>query len=272
MKIPFTLSEKAFVKISLVDETGQTVQRFDLGKCKAGANEISWEGRNIRGFTYAYGKYYPVMELTDLSGNKATVQAPDQIIMITDKYGLTASNANLRKGAGLENEIIRMIPKGSEIKIIGESGDWYQVEYRMLSNMDTGYIYKPLITVRTNAQISQDLPAIALRNVNVRTSTGTQYDVKTVILMNTGLKVVGSFGDWYLVGFQKNGIYSDQGYVAKYLVAVSPDTGTVHIVQAGDTLWKIAQKYGTTVDAIIKLNNLDPDKYLYIGQKLTISG
>ncbi|WP_079505704.1 LysM peptidoglycan-binding domain-containing protein [Mesobacillus jeotgali] len=44
----------------------------------------------------------------------------------------------------------------------------------------------------------------------------------------------------------------------------------IHSVQTGDTLWKIAQKYGTTIDAIVKANDLDPAKYLYIGQKLTI--
>ncbi|MGM0883137.1 MAG: LysM peptidoglycan-binding domain-containing protein [Bacillota bacterium] len=44
----------------------------------------------------------------------------------------------------------------------------------------------------------------------------------------------------------------------------------IHTVQSGDTLWKIAQKYSLTVDAIVKANNLDPNKYLVIGQKLTI--
>lgn len=44
----------------------------------------------------------------------------------------------------------------------------------------------------------------------------------------------------------------------------------IHTVQSGDTLWKIARKYSLTVDAIVKANNLDPNKYLVIGQKLTI--
>jgi LysM repeat protein len=44
----------------------------------------------------------------------------------------------------------------------------------------------------------------------------------------------------------------------------------VHVVQSGDTLWKIARKYGTTIDAIVKANNLDPNKYLAVGQKLII--
>lgn len=50
----------------------------------------------------------------------------------------------------------------------------------------------------------------------------------------------------------------------------SPNPGTVqYVVKAGDSLWLIAQKYGTTVDAIKKLNNLTGD-LIRIGQVLTI--
>lgn len=50
----------------------------------------------------------------------------------------------------------------------------------------------------------------------------------------------------------------------------SPNPGTVqYVVRAGDSLWLIAQKYGTTVDAIKKMNNLTGD-LIRIGQVLTI--
>lgn len=43
----------------------------------------------------------------------------------------------------------------------------------------------------------------------------------------------------------------------------------IHIVQKGDTLLKIANKYNTTQEQIKKINNLKSDK-IYIGQKLFI--
>ncbi len=48
-----------------------------------------------------------------------------------------------------------------------------------------------------------------------------------------------------------------------------PDTQSVYVVQKGDTLYSIAQRYNTTPIAIISLNNLSTD-VLSVGQTLTI--
>lgn len=54
-------------------------------------------------------------------------------------------------------------------------------------------------------------------------------------------------------------------------VANTPTPATIiHTVAAGETLAIIAARYGTTVEAIVAMNNIaDPDK-IEIGQKLTI--
>lgn len=46
---------------------------------------------------------------------------------------------------------------------------------------------------------------------------------------------------------------------------------TVHVVQAGQNLFRIALRYGTTVNAIIAANGLSGDT-IYVGQHLTIPG
>ena len=45
----------------------------------------------------------------------------------------------------------------------------------------------------------------------------------------------------------------------------------VHVVQAGENLFRIALRYGTTVDALMAANNLT-SQTIYVGQKLVIPG
>jgi LysM repeat protein len=52
----------------------------------------------------------------------------------------------------------------------------------------------------------------------------------------------------------------------------SAPSGTAHTVVAGDTVFAIAQKYGTTVDAVLAANGLTRASVIYPGQKLAVSG
>ncbi|MDE0671377.1 MAG: LysM peptidoglycan-binding domain-containing protein [Caldilineaceae bacterium] len=45
-----------------------------------------------------------------------------------------------------------------------------------------------------------------------------------------------------------------------------------HVVRTGDTLYSIAARYGTTVDAIVALNGLSSGAYIHVGQVLRIPG
>ena len=46
---------------------------------------------------------------------------------------------------------------------------------------------------------------------------------------------------------------------------------TTYTVKRGDTLSAIAKKYGTTVAALAKLNNISDVNYIYVGQVLRIA-
>ncbi|PJI09121.1 MULTISPECIES: DUF3794 and LysM peptidoglycan-binding domain-containing protein [Clostridium] len=47
---------------------------------------------------------------------------------------------------------------------------------------------------------------------------------------------------------------------------------TIYCVQTGDSLWKIAKQYATTVENIVKANNVEDEKAIMPGQKLIIPG
>ena len=65
-----------------------------------------------------------------------------------------------------------------------------------------------------------------------------------------------------------NLIYPNQVLV---IPATTPSTSTVrYVVQAGDTLYKIAARYGVTVSAIVTANNIANPNLIYPGQVLII--
>jgi LysM repeat protein len=47
---------------------------------------------------------------------------------------------------------------------------------------------------------------------------------------------------------------------------------TIYAVQHGDTLWKIAKKYASTIDDLVKLNNIEESDVMKVGHKLIIPG
>ena len=47
---------------------------------------------------------------------------------------------------------------------------------------------------------------------------------------------------------------------------------TIYAVDKGDTLWKLAKKYNTTIDELVKINDIENPDVIIVGQKLIIPG
>ena len=60
--------------------------------------------------------------------------------------------------------------------------------------------------------------------------------------------------------------------VAFILPASVQAQGGVHVVRYGDTLYSIARRYGTSVEAIMSTNGLRNRNFIWVGQRLTIPG
>lgn len=73
-------------------------------------------------------------------------------------------------------------------------------------------------------------------------------------------------------GLAVDGVIGPRTWTAlmAYLGTGGQPTPFRYTVQAGDTLWSIAQRFGTTVDAIVALNNISDPNLIFPGQVLLI--
>ncbi|MFQ5576716.1 MAG: LysM peptidoglycan-binding domain-containing protein [Anaerolineae bacterium] len=60
--------------------------------------------------------------------------------------------------------------------------------------------------------------------------------------------------------------------VVKPTSITSPQQGRVHIVQAGQNLFRIALQYGYDVDTLARYNNIANPNLIYVGQSIKIPG
>ncbi|MCB2289216.1 DUF3794 domain-containing protein [Clostridium sp. CS001] len=62
-------------------------------------------------------------------------------------------------------------------------------------------------------------------------------------------------------------VYTVEGEVPKKKAGI-----TIYVVQSGDTLWKIAKKYNTTIQEIARVNQIEDPNVIKVSQKLIIPG
>lgn len=102
----------------------------------------------------------------------------------------------------------------------------------------------------------------------------TNDNTYTVVAGDTLSGIASKFGTTanYLASLNSitnpNLIYPGQVIRLKGTVDTST---TTYVVKAGDTLSKIAQTYGTTVDYLARINNISDKNLIYIGQVLKIA-
>jgi len=57
----------------------------------------------------------------------------------------------------------------------------------------------------------------------------------------------------------------------KIIIPLSPPEAIIYTVKSGDTVYRIAKKYGTLVDNLILFNYLAPPFLIYPGQQLVVT-
>ena len=58
--------------------------------------------------------------------------------------------------------------------------------------------------------------------------------------------------------------------LARNGTVVAADDETTYVVQPGDTVWRLAQRFGTTVDELVNLNDIRNPDLIFVDQVLTL--
>lgn len=118
--------------------------------------------------------------------------------------------------------------------------------------------------VNTNNNDNSYLVKVTANGLNIRQGIGTGTDIVGCITDKGTYTIVETKGNW---GKLKSGA----GWIClDYTQKVNTNNAITYTVKQGDTLSDIAQKYGTTYQAIAQKNGIsDPDK-IYPGQVLKI--
>lgn len=263
--LAFILSEDAYVKVHVKNSSGKVVRVLDYGLLNKSWNYKDWDGKDQAGLEVADGTYTYVFQLTDLAGNEQWLEDRTKRTMVGDVLGTTIKETAVKKGASADAEPMTTLPAETKVTILDETADWYQVSFWQSSMEYNGWVLKSAIATRSTPVPAEPQPSVD----NI---------VHTVQSGDTLWKIAQKYGTTIQAIVDENKLDVNKSlYIGQKLTIPGTSVpvneskpAVIHTVQSGDTLWKIAQKYETTIQAIVDLNKIDPNKPLYIGQKLTV--
>ncbi|WP_226087029.1 LysM peptidoglycan-binding domain-containing protein [Mesobacillus sp. S13] len=263
----FTLAEPAKLSIYIANAAGAHMKNVITEQSfQAGTQTFTWDGTDFYGGKAVNGNYYIKVML--IEGASAGYISFIDNVRFEGGYEVKALQPEKRVRVVAEKAQLSVYPAGQGYTAV--KGDTFPLISETVENGR----YEVLVKEGVSGTINVSDVELVVETVPPTVPNTAEY---TVVSGDTLWKIAAKFNTTISEIVTLNNLdpnkYLYIGQMLKVPATVSPEPApqpVIHTVQSGDTLWKIAQKYGTTIDAIIKANNLDPAKYLYIGQKLTI--
>lgn len=212
---------------------------------------------------YAGGKY-----VAPLDSNYYTVKSGDSLWSISRKFGVTVNE--LKEANNLSSNLLSV---GQNLIIPGKKADISSNEY-VVKKGDTlyGIANKYNVSVdnlKSYNNLSTDSLSIGqIIKIPDNKVNSNEYVVKSGDSLYSISKKYGVSVDELMSVNNLKSTMLSIGQVLK-IPNNSEVTNVIYTVKKGDSLWSIAKDNKTTVDAIVKLNNLS-NANLSIGQKLLL--
>ena len=251
-------NETVIVEYGFADSTGDDVSQI----------KNNWEDL-AEAVTKAIVEYAGGTYQAPADSNYYTVKSGDSLWSISKKFGITVDE--LKQANNLTSNLLSI---GQNLYIPTKETDVTTNEYVVVKG-DTLYgIASKFNTTVDNLKSINNLTTDALaigQILKIPSNTTTETNTYTVKSGDTLYAIANKYNTTVDAIKALNNLSSNTLSIGQTLKIPSSTTSnaTTYTVKSGDTLYAIANKYNTTVDAIKNLNNLTSNT-LSIGQTLKI--
>ena len=227
------------------------------------------------GYGYVNGSYVQ-------KDDSQTPETPEITKQIAYVYNLDGGTLNVRPQPNTSQSAIGKLSEGEAVTIVGESGNWYEIEY----NNSTGYVSKDYITFNKpnqhpDANIDfETTPRIgvvidSVTSLNIRQEATTNSVILGTLTAKDEVSIIGRFNDFYKISYDDSYAYVHKDYVG--VKATSNLNGRVSYLttEYSYSLTKFAQiqqsyTSGTIQSITSYLNPNNPANVNYLLQYLRI--
>ena len=251
-------NETVIVEYGFADSTGD-----DISQLKNNWEKLA-EAVTKAIVEYAGGKY-----VAPIDSNYYTVKSGDSLWSISRKFGITVDE--LKSANNLSSNLLSV---GQNLIIPGKEAQAMGDEY-VVKKGDTLYsIARKYNTSVDNLKSINNITTDSLAIGQIIKLPSTSSTASDTYIVKKGDSLY-SIARTYNTSVDKlkeiNNLTSNALAIGQVLKLPSSNASekVVYTVKKGDSLYSIAREYGTTVDAIKKLNNITSNT-LSIGQKLLL--
>ena len=130
----------------------------------------------------------------------------------TQMYGIgfvNSTSLRLRSEPSTSSSILAVASSNECVVVIGQSGDWYRVNY----NLQEGYMHKSYLDVLTRENAELGYGVVTGSGVNLRSGPGTGYRVVSTAAKGAKCYIIGLNDGWYKVIYGSNICYIRSDYL-----------------------------------------------------------
>ena len=193
------------------------------------------------GYGYVNGSYVQ-------KDDSQTPETPETTKQIAYVYNLDGGTLNVRPQPNTSQSAIGKLSEGEAVTIVGESGNWYEIEY----NNSIAYVSKDYITF---TPITPETPEITKQiayvynldggTLNVRPQPNTSQSAIGKLTEGEAVTIVGESGNWYEIEYNNSTGYVSKDYITFNKPNQHPDANID---------FETTPRIGVVIDSVTSLN------------------